>query len=250
MANGRINGRSSGTRRIAARTTGVMPAQIHHEAMNAAANRPMYACTSGDTGYSRTVAAPVSSPGIVHPASERSAARIRFTARIYRTALTRASLVANRGPVQRATRTGACRALPSARMTHKRMLVGTSLLSVLLLSFHLTPDALHAKPRSFEAGPGNLTAILILLVLLSGPALLAERRSGRLIMLLAALFAMGMPILHFTLRADLTKYSGAFFFVWGMIALGVNGLFSVLLWVSELSRMRDERRQRDPLSAA
>ena len=122
------------------------------------------------------------------------------------------------------------------------MLVGTSLLSVLLLSFHLAQDALHAKPHTVEAGPGNLTAILILLVLLSGPALLAERRSGRLIMLLVALSAMGMPALHFMLGADLNKYSGALFFVWCLIALGVNGLFSVLLWVSELRRMHHERR--------
>src|SRR4051812_593618 len=104
-------------------------------------------------------------------------------------------------------------------MTHKRMLVGASLLSVLLLSFHLAQDALLAKPRSFEAGPGTLTAILILLLLVSGPTLLAERRSGRLIMLLAALFAVGMPVLHFTLGSDMTRYSGAFFFVWCLIAL-------------------------------
>ena len=85
-------------------------------------------------------------------------------------------------------------------------------------------------------------AALILLVLLTGPTLLSERRSGRVIMLLAALFAVGMPVLHFSLAADLTKHSAALFFVWCLIALGVNGLFSVLLWVSELRRMRSERR--------
>lgn len=127
-------------------------------------------------------------------------------------------------------------------MTHKRMLVGTSLLSVLLLSFHLAQDALHAKPHTFEAGPGNLTAILALVVLLSGPTLLAERRLGRMIMLLVAFFAMGMPVLHFTLGADLNKHSDALFFVWCLIALGVNGLFSVLLWVSEVRRTENERR--------
>lgn len=127
-------------------------------------------------------------------------------------------------------------------MTHKTMLVGTSLLSVLLLSFHLAQDALRAKAGSFEAGPGNLTAILILLVLLSGPALLAERRSGRIIMLLGALFAMGMPALHFTFGHDWSKHRAALFFVWCLIALGVNGLFSVVLWVSELRRIRSERR--------
>ena len=127
-------------------------------------------------------------------------------------------------------------------MTHKRMLVGTSLLSVLLLSFHLAQDALHARPGTTGAGAGNLTAILILVVLLSGPALLAERRSGRMIMLLVAFFAMGMPVLHFTGGANLNKHANALFFVWCLIALGVNGLFSVLLWVSEVRRTQAERR--------
>ena len=122
------------------------------------------------------------------------------------------------------------------------MLVGTSLFSVLLLSFHLAQDALHAKPHTVEAGPGNLTAILILVVLLSGPTLLAERRSGRIIMLFAALFAIGMPVLHFNVGHDWDKHKAALFFVWCLIAVGVNGLFSILLWVSELRRMRDERR--------
>ena len=128
-------------------------------------------------------------------------------------------------------------------MTHKKMLVGTSLLSVLLLSFHLAQDALHAKPGTIEAGAGNLTAILILVLFLSGPTLLAERRSGRIIMLFIAIFAMGMPALHFNLGSDWSKHSAAFFFVWCLIALGVSGLFSVILWVSELRRLRDERGQ-------
>ena len=127
-------------------------------------------------------------------------------------------------------------------MTHKNMLVGTSLLSVLLLSFHLAQDALAAKAGSIAAGAGNLTAILILVLLLAGPALVPERRSGRLIMLLVALFAAGMPVLHFTLGHDWNTQKAALFFVWCLIALGVNGLFSLMLWLSELRRMRDERR--------
>jgi hypothetical protein len=127
-------------------------------------------------------------------------------------------------------------------MTHKRLLVSTSLLSVLLLSFHLAQDALHARAGTVEAGPGNLTAILILTVLLSGPALLAERRSGRVIMLLLALFAMGMPVLHFMGARDWSKRSAALFFVWCLLAVGVNGLVSLMLWVSELRRLRTERR--------
>jgi hypothetical protein len=126
-------------------------------------------------------------------------------------------------------------------MTHKNMLVGTSLLSVLLLSFHLAQDALHARPGTTEAGAGNLTAILILVVLLSGPTLLEDRRSGRIIMLFVALFAVGMPVLHFNLGHNWSKHQAALFFVWCLIALGVNGLFSLMLWISELRRMRDER---------
>jgi hypothetical protein len=122
-------------------------------------------------------------------------------------------------------------------MKYKDMLVGTSLLSVLLLSFHLAQDALHARPGTRDAGPGNLVAVLILVVLLVGPALLAERRSGQIIMLLGALFAMGMPVLHFTGGANMTRYSGALFFVWCLIALGVTGVFSVLLLTSELPRV-------------
>jgi hypothetical protein len=104
-------------------------------------------------------------------------------------------------------------------MKHKDMLVGTSLLSILLLSFHFTQDALHARPGTWEA------------------ALLAERRFGQIIMLLGALFAIGMPVLHLTGGADMNKHSGAFFFVWCLIALGVSGVFSLLLLTLELPRV-------------
>ena len=127
-------------------------------------------------------------------------------------------------------------------MKNKDLLVGTSLLSILLLSFHFAQDALHARPGTRDAGPGNLVAVLILVVLLSGPALLAERRSGQIIMLLGALFAMAMPALHFTGGADMNKHSAALFFVWCLIALGVTGAFSAILLVSELPRVWRGRR--------
>lgn len=135
------------------------------------------------------------------------------------------------------TRTLAARAVASAPMTRQRLLAGTSLLSVLLFSVHFTQDALHASPGTFAAGPGNLVAVLVLVVFLSGTVLLAERRSGQVLMLLAALFAMAMPVLHFTGGADMTKHAGAFFFVWCLIALGVTGAFAALLLISELPRV-------------
>jgi len=127
-------------------------------------------------------------------------------------------------------------------MTHHRLLVGTSLFSVLLLTLHFAQDAFHSRPGTFEAGAGNLTAILIMVVLLAGPALVPERRSGRIIMLILALGALGMPVLHFTLPGDRSRYSDALLFIWCLITLGVNGLFSLILWISELQRLRTERR--------
>jgi hypothetical protein len=79
--------------------------------------------------------------------------------------------------------------------------------------------------------------VLILVVLLTGTVLLAERRSGQILMLLGAVFAMAMPVLHFTGRADWSRYNGAFLFVWCLIALGVTGAFSAILLGSELPRV-------------
>ena len=127
-------------------------------------------------------------------------------------------------------------------MTHQRLLVRTSLFSVLLLSLHFAQDAFHARPGTIDAGAGSLITILMTVLLLAGPALVPERRSGRLIMLLGALGALGMPVLHFLLPGDRSRYPDALLFIWVLIALGVNGLFSLMLWVSELARLRAERR--------
>ena len=107
-------------------------------------------------------------------------------------------------------------------MKRNLMLTITSLLSILLLTFHLTDDILIAGPR----GLSNLIGILILLVYLIGTLLLAERRSGYVIMILCGITAAGMPVLH--MWNGIGKARG-FFFVWGLLALGVLGLFLVIL---------------------
>lgn len=121
-------------------------------------------------------------------------------------------------------------------MTTKNLLEATSLSSVVLLSFHLAQDALNARPGTIEAGAGNLVAILIVFVFLAGPTLLRERRSGRILMLLNALFSIGMPALHFTGGADLNRHKQALFFVWSLIALGVIGMLSLALLLSGLTK--------------
>ena len=127
-------------------------------------------------------------------------------------------------------------------MNRNSQLTLTSLLSILLLSFHLTQDALREKPGTWPAGSGNLVAILILLVYLCGTLLLAGRRSGYVVMFIGGLFAAGMPVLHLTSpRFGLVARPGQPFFMWTLIALGVLGAFSMILATLEFKNFRRER---------
>jgi hypothetical protein len=61
-----------------------------------------------------------------------------------------------------------------------------------------------------------------------------ERRSGYIIMLVGSLLALGMPVIHVmgaggVFRGQIAKSSPAFLFVWTLHALGVTGMFSLIL---------------------
>ena len=118
-------------------------------------------------------------------------------------------------------------------MKHSVMLIIASLLSILLLSFHLTDDVLREGGLAVK-GAWNLVAVLILFVLLYGTLVLAERRSGYIIMLIGGLFGLGMPVIHMVLARtvvanELARARGDYFFVWTLLAVGVTGLFSFVL---------------------
>jgi len=104
------------------------------------------------------------------------------------------------------------------------------------MTFHLTDDIV----RGFErGGASNLTAVPIFVVWLYGTLVLAERRSGYIIILLGSLLGLGVPVIHMMgkgvgVGGNIAKSSGAFFFVWTLIALGVTALFSVILSVRGL----------------
>jgi hypothetical protein len=109
------------------------------------------------------------------------------------------------------------------------MLTIASLLSILFSTFHLADDIIRGMEKG---GASNLVAVPILVVWLYGTLVLAERRSGYIIILLGALLASGMPVIHMTgagVGGALAKSNGAFFFIWTLLALGVTGLFSVIL---------------------
>jgi hypothetical protein len=77
-------------------------------------------------------------------------------------------------------------------MKHNVTLTVASLLSILLLTLHITDDIVRGISK---AEPSNI-ALAVLVVLLYGTLVLAERRSGYVIMLFVGLFAAGMPIIH------------------------------------------------------
>ena len=123
------------------------------------------------------------------------------------------------------------------------LLTITSLLSILFMTFHATSDTLHARVGTPEAGGSTLVGVPILVVWLYGTLMLAESRSGYVIMLVGSLLAMGMPVIHVmgaggVFHGELAKSSGAFLFVWTLHVLGVTGMFSLILSVRGLWNLR------------
>ena len=124
------------------------------------------------------------------------------------------------------------------------LLTITSLLSILLLTFHLADDIV----RGFEKGNvSNLAAVPIFVVWLYGTLVLAKRRSGYIIILLASLLSLGVPVIHMMVKgvgpgSRVFGSHGGFFFVWTLIAMGVTGLFSLILSVHGLWRLPWRRR--------
>ncbi len=127
-------------------------------------------------------------------------------------------------------------------MKQSTLLTVTSLLTILFLTIHLTSDFLHdAGELSLQL---VLIAALILTVLLWGTLVLADRRTGHVIMLLGSLFALGMPVIHLkraTGVADALARPDASFFVWILLALGVTGLFAAVLSVRGLLNLQRGR---------
>jgi len=130
-------------------------------------------------------------------------------------------------------------------MKQSVLLTITSLLTLLLLLLHLADDIV----LGFEKGvPSNLLAVPIAVIWLYATLVLAERRSGYVIVLLGSLLGTYVPYIHFNLAGgvlgrEIAKSNGGLLWVWTLIALGVCALFSVILaaqglWKLERSRFR------------
>jgi hypothetical protein len=126
-------------------------------------------------------------------------------------------------------------------MKKTTILATTSLLSILLLTLHITDDIVRGISK---AEPSNI-ALFVLVVFLYGTLVLAERRSGHIIMLLVGLFAAAMPVMHMrgAHYPEIAKSAGGFFFVWTLWALGGLGGCTVILAARGLWNLPWRRQQ-------
>ncbi len=118
-------------------------------------------------------------------------------------------------------------------MKHHVTLTVSSLLSILLFSLHWA----HEVARGLE--PGTVSAsggLLILAVWLCATLVFADRRWGLVFVLLGAILASGVPVLHMQGAGLVGGRIGAgastaerLFWVWTNIALGASGMLSVVL---------------------
>ena len=112
-------------------------------------------------------------------------------------------------------------------MNNNGVLKITSLLSLLLLTLHVTDDIV----RGISKAESSNTALVVLVVFLYGTLVLAERRWGYVIKFLVGLFAASIPVMHMrgAHYPEIAASSGGFFFVWTLWALGGLGGFTFIL---------------------
>jgi len=121
-------------------------------------------------------------------------------------------------------------------MKNHVLLTVASLLSILLLTLHLADDIVRGMD---PGGPANMIGLVVLAGWVYATLALAGRRSGYVINLVLSLLAAGIPVIHMTgIGLGQGRSTGAFFFIWTLLALGVTTIFSVILAVRGLWSLR------------
>ncbi len=118
-----------------------------------------------------------------------------------------------------------------SHMKQTTMLTTASLLTILLITFHLAGDILF---KMSPAGLSNLFAVFILVVMLCGTLLLAGRRAGYIVIFFGSVLGLLISVIHMkgtrgVLGGEIGNSSEAFFFVWILLALGITATFSIIL---------------------
>ncbi|MEO8620503.1 MAG: hypothetical protein ABI625_05520 [bacterium] len=125
-------------------------------------------------------------------------------------------------------------------MTHNRTLIALSLISIVLMAFHLTGDFV----LGLDKGAASPVAAIILIVWAIGTLVLDGTRWGYVIMFLGGLMSAGMPFIHMRGRG-ITDAIGAstlgIFFIWVLFVVGATGSVATILSLEGLWRMRTSK---------
>ena len=130
-------------------------------------------------------------------------------------------------------------------MKHNVMLTISTFLSLLFTSFHHADDVVRGlAPGKFS----NIIPIVFLFIWLYATLLVLEkRRSGYITILVISILAIGLPIIHMMgagmSGGRIANSTGAFFFVWTLVVIGVTALFSAVISARALWSLRRERQR-------
>jgi len=130
-------------------------------------------------------------------------------------------------------------------LKHNVMLTISTFLSLLFTSFHHADDVVRGlAPGKFS----NIIPIVFLFIWLYATMLVLEkRRSGYITILVISILAIGLPIIHMMgagmSGGRIANSTGAFFFVWTLVVIGVTALFSVVISARALWSLRRERQR-------
>ena len=118
-----------------------------------------------------------------------------------------------------------------SHMKQTAMLTTASLLTILLMTIHMTGDILF---RMAPAGLVNLLVVFIFVVQLYGTLVLPGRRAGYIIIFFGSALGLLVPVIHMkgargVLGGDIGTSGQAFLFVWTLLALGITATFSIIL---------------------
>ena len=133
-----------------------------------------------------------------------------------------------------------------SHMKQTDVLTTASLLTILLMTIHMTGDILF---RMAPAGLVNLLVVFIFVVQLYGTLVLAGRRAGYIIIFFGSALGLLVPVIHMkgtrgVLGGDIGTSGQAFLFVWTLLALGITATFSIILSARALLSLPWRRRGR------
>jgi hypothetical protein len=136
-------------------------------------------------------------------------------------------------------------------MKQTAMLTTASLLTILLMTIHMTGDILF---RMAPAGLVNLLVVFIFVVQLYGTLVLAGRRAGYIIIFFGSALGLLIPVVHMKgtrglLGGDIGTSGQAFLFVWTLLALGITATFSIILSASAMLSLPWRRSRRASTAA-